>query len=306
MKQTTKAHLAVLTANFIFGAGYSVVKTITPQYLPPFSLNVVRVLSSLSLFWLLYLLKPGKAGIARKDIPLFLLCGITGVTINQLFFIKGLSMTTAIHSALLSLATPIFITIIAAWLLRERFTFFKLGGLLLGIGGAVMLIMIKDNRGSVGSNMLLGDVFIIINAISYAFYLVLVRPLMERYRPIHVLRWVFTFGTVFILPFGWEQFAETNWSAFGPWQWTALAFVGLGVTFFAYLLTVYGIANIGSSATGAYIYTQPVFAAIIAMLFTGEHFTWYKGLAALLIFSGVYLVNRKSSEKQAQRSADLG
>ena len=146
MKETTKAHLAVLAANFIFGAAYSVVKTITPEFIAPFALNVVRVLSSLLLFWILFLMKPSKAGIERKDIPRFLLCAVTGVAINQLFFIKGLSLTTAIHSSLLSLGTPIFITIIAAWLLKERLTINKIIGLALGIGGATMLILIKDQK----------------------------------------------------------------------------------------------------------------------------------------------------------------
>ncbi|WP_439516086.1 DMT family transporter [Sediminibacterium sp.] len=290
MNKTTKAHLAVLAANFIFGAGYAVVKTITPEFIAPFALNVVRVLSSLLLFWLLFLMKPSNAGFERKHLPRFLLCALTGVAINQLLFIKGLSLTTAIHSSLLSLGTPIFITIIAAWLLKEKLTLYKIAGLALGIGGAAMLILMKDNSTS-GKDMLLGDILIIINAISYAFYLVLVRPLMEHYKPIHVLRWVFTFGTFMILPFGLEQFMDTNWAAFGTTQWIALAFVALFVTFFAYLFNVYGLSVIGSSATGSYIYTQPVFAAIIAMVFMGEHFTITKALAAICIFSGVYLVN---------------
>lgn len=290
MNKTTKAHLAVLAANFIFGAGYAVVKTITPEFIAPFALNVVRVLSSLLLFWLLFLMKPSNAGFERKHLPRFLLCALTGVAINQLLFIKGLSLTTAIHSSLLSLGTPIFITIIAAWLLKEKLTLYKIAGLALGVGGATLLILMKDNSAS-GKDMLLGDIMIIINAISYAFYLVLVRPLMEHYKPIHVLRWVFTFGTFMILPFGIEQFIDTNWAAFGTTQWIALAFVALFVTFFAYLFNVYGLSVIGSSATGSYIYTQPVFAAIIAMVFMGEHFTITKALAALCIFSGVYLVN---------------
>ena len=119
MTRSTKAHLAVLSANFIFGASYSVVKFTTPGFLPPFALNVVRILCSLFLFWTMFLFKPGKVPIQRKHVPRFILCALTGVVINQLLFIKGVSLTTPIHSALLSLATPIFITLIAAWLLNE-------------------------------------------------------------------------------------------------------------------------------------------------------------------------------------------
>ncbi|MEI6264749.1 MAG: DMT family transporter [Sphingobacteriia bacterium] len=292
MQNKNKAYAAAIGANFIFGSSYAVVKYITPGFIHPFALNFVRVTVSIILFWILFLFKPGKTRIDQKDIPRFLLCGLTGVTINQIFFIKGLSLTTAIHSSLLSLATPIFITIIAAWLLREGFNVAKAAGLVLGISGAAILILMKDNS-KASSNMLIGDLFILINAISYAFYLVLVRPLMAKYSGIQVLRWVFTIGAIGIIPFGLPHFLETNWSTFEASHLIALAYIAIATTFIAYLLTVYAISAIGSSSTGAFIYTQPVFAAVVATIFAGEHFTLSKAIAALLIFTGVYLVNFK-------------
>ena len=298
MTKNTKAHVAVLGANFIFGSNYAVVKYITPSVIHPFALNVVRILVSLFLFWGLFLFKPGKVNIQRKHIPRFLLCGLTGVVINQILFIKGVSLTTPIHSALLSLATPIFITLIAAWLLREGFTLLKFAGLVLGIGGAALLILLKDSSHS-GSDILLGDILVLINAVSYAFYLVLVRPLMAVYSGIQVLRWIFTFGALVILPFGMQQFVATDWAAFTALHWVGLAFVAVGATFLAYLLNVYGISVIGPSSTGAYIYTQPVFAALIAILFAGEHFSMIKLISAILIFTGVYLANMKKPSVQS-------
>jgi drug/metabolite transporter (DMT)-like permease len=295
MTKNTKAHAAVLGANFIFGANYAIVKYITPSFLHPFALNVVRILVSLALFWSLFLFKPAKIKIEKKHIPRFLLCALTGVVINQIFFIKGVSLTTPIHSALLSLATPIFITLIAAWLLREGFTWLKFIGLLLGIGGASLLILLKDT-GHAGNDIILGDIMVLINAISYSFYLVLVRPLMKTYTGIQVLRWIFTFGALVILPFGMHEFITTHWAAFDVSHWIALGVVAVGATFLAYLLNVYGISIIGASATGAYIYTQPVFAAVIAIIFAGEHFSLIKLIAAVLIFTGVYLANSRKSE----------
>ncbi len=292
MTRNTKAHVAVISANVIFGANYAIVKYITPAYLHPYALNVVRILVSLFLFWALFLFKPGKVKLQRKHLPRFLLCALTGVVINQIFFIKGVSLTTPIHSALLALATPIFITLIAAWLLRESFTWVKFLGLLLGIGGAALLILLKDAQHT-GNNILLGDIMVLINAISYSFYLVLVRPLMQVYSGIQVLRWIFTLGSLVILPFGMQEFLGTDWNAFGFSHWMALAAVAVGATFLAYLLNVYGISIIGASATGAYIYTQPVFAAVIAIIFAGEHFSLVKLIAAILIFTGVYLANFK-------------
>jgi drug/metabolite transporter (DMT)-like permease len=292
MQQNKKALSAAIGANFIFGSNYAVVKYITPSMIHPFALNLVRVIVSIVLFWLMLLYKPSNKKIDRKDIPRFILCALTGVVINQIFFIKGLSLTTAIHSSLLSLGTPIFISIIAFWMLKESFSLMKAAGLALGISGAAILILSKDH-GVSGSNVLLGDLLVLINAISYAFYLVLVRPLMLKYSGIQVLLWIFLIGSLGILPLGMNPLLETNWAAFGTGHFWALGCVAIGATFLAYTLNLYSISAIGASATGAFIYTQPVFAAIIATAFAGEHFTLTKAFSALLIFAGVYLANFK-------------
>ena len=121
------------------------------------------------------------------------LCGLLGVTINQMLFIKGLTMTTAIHASLLMLCSPILITLLALWILKERMTILKVAGLVLGIAGSVLLITGRQGA-SQPKDYLLGDIFIVLNGISYAFYFILVKPLMERYTPLQVVRWVFTFG----------------------------------------------------------------------------------------------------------------
>ncbi len=298
MSNTRKAHAAVLATNILFASNYSIIKFITPSVVKPFGLNVVRVLGCIVLFWAMYLFKSSTATIQKKHIPRFILCAATGIAINQTFFIKGLSLTMPIHASLLMLACPIFITFIAAWLLKEVITFKKILGLIIGIAGSVILISIKENS-SGGSDILLGDLMILVNAVSYGFYMVIVRPLMEAYSPIHVMRWVFTLGTIMILPFGWQQFMEVDWPALHPQEVAAIIYIVIGGTFLAYFLNIYGINHLGASATGAYIYTQPVFAAIIAVVFLGEHFSWQKGIAALLIFTGVFLVNMKRREDGA-------
>lgn len=292
MSEKLKAHLAVLFANIFFGINYITIKLIVPSKISSPSLNMCRVVGSALLFWLLYLLKPSKPGILKKDIPRFITCAVLGVFLNQTLFVKGLSLTSSIHASLLSLVTPILIIFIAAWLLKERITILKILGVSAGIAGAAILILMKDVSHT-ASDIVLGDVLVILNAIAYAFYLVLLRPLMLVYSPVHVIRWVFTFGMLFMVPYSWNDFFSTGWESFTTVNWITLVFVVSGATFFAYLFNIYGISVIGASATGSYIYTQPVFAACIAMVFMGETYDWVKLLAALLIFSGVYLVNYK-------------
>ena len=293
MSKQLKAHGAVLLANIFFAVNYLAIKFVVPGKLAAPALNVVRVVGSVVFFWLLFVLKPSKAGIQKKDIPLFVICALTGVVFNQILFVKGLSLTSAIHASLLALVTPILIIFIAAWLLKERLTWLKITGIVLGIGGAVILILMKDVSYT-ATNIVLGDVLVVVNAISYAFYFVLVKPLMRRYSAIHIIRWVFTIGMLFMLPYGWNSFIETDWQSFQFIHWFALVFIISAATFLAYLFNIFGVSVIGASATGSYIYTQPVFTAIIAIIFTGETLDWLKMLAAALIFGGVYLANYKT------------
>lgn len=292
MNKRTAAHLALLFTNLFFAINLSAVKHLTNlQLAKPFGINVIRVGVSMILFWILFLAKPVNIKIARKDIGRFVLCAITGVVINQTLFIKGLSLTYSIHASLLMLTTPILIVFIAAWILRERISFIKLSGLALGITGAAVLVIGKENSGT-GNSIVLGDILIIINAISYTFYFVLVKPLMLKYDPVVIIRWIFSFGFLLILPLGWIEFTQIQWQQFTGVDYTIMTLIVIGGTFFAYLFNVYGIKILGASVAGFYIYTQPFFAAIIAMLFLKEELSMYKIVAAGLIFAGVFLANK--------------
>ena len=288
-----KAHIALLTANFLFGVNFSVVKLISPSLILPFGLNLMRVLVATGLFWLLFLFRPVNGRMLKKDIPRFLLCAITGIAINQLLFIKGLTLSTPIHAALLILGTPVFILILSLVSGSEKRSALKIAGLLIALSGGIILVISKESS-ALGSNVLLGDIFILVNAISYAFYMLLVKPLTQTYSPIQLTRWVFTFGLFLILPFCWKDFSATRWEAFRFESWAALSLVVIGATFLSYLFIAYGIHHLSPSITGAYIYTQPVFSAVIAILFLKEEPALYKLIAAILIFGGVYLINRKA------------
>ncbi|HMK05409.1 MAG TPA: EamA family transporter [Ferruginibacter sp.] len=293
MNKGTIAHLALLFANLFFAINLSAVKHLTNlDLVKPFGLNVVRVGISMLLLWSLYLLKPVDIKIQKEDRNRLLLCALTGIAINQLLFLKGLSLTYSIHAALLMLITPILIVFIAAWVLKERLGILKVTGLALGIAGAMVLVLAKDNSGNAG-NIIWGDILIIINAVSYTIYFIIVKPLMLKYNPVVIIRWVFTFGFIMVLPFGWVEFTEIPWEKYTAIDFTSMGLIVFTGTFLAYLFNIYGIKILGASTAGFYIYTQPVFAALIAMVFLREDLGLYKIIAAALIFTGVYLANRQ-------------
>lgn len=302
MTTKTKAHLALVATNIFFAINFTTVKyLISGGFIKPFGLNLIRVAVTTFLLWVLYFFNSNKTRIKKKDYKRFLLCALTGIAINQLAFIKGLSLTYSIHASLLLLITPILITFIAAWVLKERLTNNKLWGLTLGIAGAMVLILAKDRSGNPG-NVLIGDLLIILNSVFYTFYFVLVKPLMLEYNPVAVLRNVFTVGLFMIFPFCWVEFTQTPWASYSAMEYLNLSLIVVPGTFLAYLFNIYGIKNLGASIAGNYIYTQPFFAAGLAIGFLGEDLSAYKILAGILIFSGVYIANKQLKNAENNNS----
>ncbi|HWN87872.1 MAG TPA: EamA family transporter [Chitinophagaceae bacterium] len=292
MKPEAKAHIAVVSTNLFFAVNFSLVKYVSPALIKPYAVNILRVGVSLILFWLLWTMSDVKPHIKRKHWFRFFLCGLTGIAINQMFFIKGLTYTSAIHASLLILLTPILITVFAFTVLKEKITIIKALGLALGIGGAVLLILSKEQSSS-ATDYLFGDLLIVINAISYTVYFIIVKPLMAEYPPLHVVRWVFTFGFLMILPFGWNEFVSIPWEQLEWSHYLSILFIVVPGTFLAYFFNIYGIQHLGAGTTGSYIYTQPVFAAVIAVIIFHEQLTPAKLLAGIMIFLGVFLVSFK-------------
>lgn len=286
-----KAHLALLGANIFYGAGFTVAKQVMPELIKPLGFIFIRVSVVMVLFWLSFAGgSKFRAKIEKKDWPILVLGGLFGVALNQGLFFLGLNLTFPIHASLIMMSTPLLITIISLIVLREGITWDKALGLVLGIGGATLLMSAGQEITITGSSAL-GDFLVFLNAASYAVYLVLIKPLMLRYRPIIVIRWVFLFGFLFVLPFGLPQFLEIPWQRFEAVDYLSVAFIVICVTFFTYLWNIYALRFLSPSTAGAYIYLQPIFAAIISVVVTGEDLTFIKIIATVLIFSGVFLVN---------------
>ena len=293
LNQKIKAHLGLIGTNLFFAANYSNVKYFTShRYAGPFGLNIIRIGVSLILFWLVYIFKPDKTKFQKKEFVPLLLCAVTAIALNQMFFIKGLSFTLSIHASLLTLLTPILITIFAARILKEKLTVEKVVGLVAGASGAILLISSREPSAP-GDNIFLGDFLVLLSALSYTFYFILVKPFTNKYPAIFVMRWVFTFGFFLILPLCTTEFSEISWNSFTPTDWLLLFLITVPGTFLAYIFNAYGIKKLNASIAGAYIYSQPVFAVAIALIFLKEHLSFYKIIAAMLIFTGVFLSNRK-------------
>ncbi len=295
MKGKFGAHLAILGANVIYGLNYSIAKDVMPEFIQPFGFIFCRVSGALLLFWLVGLFGK-KESVGKKDLLRLMICGLFGVAANQLMFFYGLNLTTPINAAIIMTCNPILVLLISAIILGERITSRKILGIVLGIAGAAGLILYKQDA-SISSGGFIGDLFIFLNATSYAIYLVLVKPLMRKYQPITVIKWVFTFGFAIVIPFGFNEFQDIDWESFTTNIWLAFLFVVIGTTFFAYLFNIFGLKSLNPSVVSTYIYSQPLIAAVVAVLLQKDELDLAKLVAAMLIFGGVYLVS--SNARQA-------
>lgn len=298
-----RAHLALFLVNTLYGASHVIAKGVMPAFLTPSVFILFRVLGATVLFWLVKCFLP-KEKIARKDLGLLALCGLFGVAINQLFFFHGLNLSSSINSGIIMTVNPILVILLAYVLLKEKITSSKIAGILLGASGAVLLTI----AGGTGQgDSMLGDAFLFINALSYAVYLVIAKPLMKKYSPLTVITYVFTFGLLFVLLYP-PTITETMRTSFGTLPmdiWLKIAFVVIGVTFFTYLLTMYGLKYLSPSVSSAYIYLQPVLVIFFAILlsylglaadYTGT-ITWEKIGYMAMIFAGVWLTSFSMKRK---------
>ncbi len=285
------AHLAILGANVIYGVNYSIAKDVMPEFIQPFGFIFCRVLGAVSLFWI-FAQFGEKEKVERKDLFRLAICGLFGVAANQLMFFYGLNLTSPINAAIIMTTNPILVLGISAILIKERITSRKILGIGIGITGAIGLILYKGGM-SLNSDGFIGDIFIFLNASSYAIYLVLVKPLMSKYKPITVIKWAFLFGFIYVLPFGFGEFQAIEWSSFPNSIWLAFVFVIVGTTFLAYLFNLFGLKELSPSVVSIYIYSQPLIASIVAILLQKDDLSFEKILAAVFIFTGVYLVSSK-------------
>ena len=268
-----------------------------PNKIGPSAFVFLRILGAGILFWVIKSFIKEK--VANKDFKRLILCGLLGVAANQLLFFMGLNLTSPIDASIIITAIPIAVLVISIFLLKEQLTSNKILGIILGSIGAVLLITYGNT--SENTSSLLGNILVLINAISYAFYLVLVKPLMKKYSPITVISWVFLFGFLWMFPFGISEITKTNFAGFTTQTYLAITFVVVGTTFLAYLFNVYALKHVRPSVSGSYVYLQPAVTFILVTVYSfiasdhvySQDISGVKIMSCLLVFLGVYLISKK-------------
>ena len=285
----TWAHLSLLAANIIYGVNFSIAKAIMPDHIKPFALVSIRSISAAAMFWITSLFIP-REPVNRKDLLYLFGCSFFGVVINQILFLVGLDMTTPINSSIILSTNPIFAFVFAALILRERITLLKGTGLAIGLSG-VLLLILQNGTPDLASSTFLGDVFSMVNTISWAFYTVIIKRMLDKYHPVTVMKWTFLFGMLTNIPAGYHQWSTMDWLSIPTTAWFEIGFVIVGATYLGYLFITFGLRRLSPTIVSTYTYTQPIIAAYLAILMGQDHISLVMIMAALMIFAGVFVVS---------------
>ena len=291
MKNNKFALFALVLVQLFYGVTFTFANdVIDGGYMQPFGFILFRVSFAALLFWVFSIWAP-KEKIDRADYPKFVVAAFFGVALNMLAFFKGLQFTTPINGSVIMVTTPIIVLVLSGIILGEKITKIKVLGIFAGLSGALILSIYNRSTSS-GDNILLGNLLVFVNATSYSCYLILIKKLTNKYHPYTFIKWLFLFGTFFVLPFGYSELAAVNWSSFTPYIWFSILFVVVCATFATYLLNPLALRKLSATTVSTFVYIQPIFAGVFAIMMGSDSLNAVKIVAVVLIFLGVYLVSK--------------
>ena len=304
MSNVVKAHLGLILSYVIWAVNYPLYKVIMPHYISPYAMTmlVVGVAALLAFGSMLFVpIEP----VRRQDIlKLVAAAALMGIA-KKLFLMVGIQHTSPIDASIITTSLPILTLIIAAFYLKEPVTGKKITGIVFGATGAILLVMSGQQLANGNASNIRGDLLCLTAQLCFSIYLVFFRGLINRYSPITIMKWMFTGSTLSVLPFTYDKILAIDWAAV-EWRTLAgIAFVVVGGTFISYLLVSIGQKRLRPTVVSMYNYIQPIAAAIVAILWGMDSFTFLKTIAVILIFSGVYLVTQSKNlatiEKEIER-----
>lgn len=291
--KTLIGHLAAGGAYTIFGLNIVFCKDIANSAaISPMVLFTLRAIGASAVFWLLSALRPA-AKIERGDMWKIAIAAFLGLYTPQLTFLFAITMSTSIDTSVVSTLSPVFTMLIAALFLKEPITLKKAGGVALSLIGVLALIFNSVARpGSAEHTTAIGFVLLFLNCISFAAYLGIFRPLIAKYDVITFMKWMFLFALAYSLPFSAKGLVTTDYASIPPLVLWEIGYLIVFATLVAYFLIPVGQKYIRPTLVAMYSYLQPIIAALVSICIGMDHFTWLKATATLLVFAGVWIVNK--------------
>ena len=293
MNSRLLALLSAGGATIIYGLNHTIAKEVMPDHVGAFGFIFIRTAGATILFWFASLFVPFEK-IEKKDYLKLFFTALLGMCLNMLSFFKGLELSTPVNSGIFATTNPIIILCLSYFFLKEKIGVKKFIGIILGFIGALILVLQGTENSLRAPNVLLGNFLFLLNSIFFSSFIIMVKPLTQKYSTITIMKWLFFIGFFMTLPVTSKEFSEINWSNLpfdAVWR---IIFVVLGTTFLTYVLNLFALKKLQASTVGAFAYAQPIIAISFAIITGNDYINLGRGLACLTIIVGVYLVSQKS------------
>lgn len=289
-KSDLKVHFLLFSVCISNALNYSISKIVMDGFVDPMSVIFIRILVTSLFFWGLAKVMKIDESIERVDYMRLGICSLLGISCNQLMFYNGLHRTTPINASVMTLMTPIIIFVVTHYVIKEKSSWWQVFGVLLACLGAGFLLF---GRGvSFGMDTFAGDMLILGNSTVYAIFVVLVTPLMRKYHPVTVMKYVFSLAMPVVFPLTYHHLLDAKWTEMTLGPWMSLGFILVFGTIYNYYVNTWSLKHVSPSVNGGYIYSIPFLSTIFAIIMGKDILTPQKMLYGLLIFCGVYLVGK--------------
>lgn len=301
--EQVRGHLAIAAAYTIFGLNVVLCKDIAnSEAVSPYALFTFRAIGASALFWLVSIFQPDEK-IEKGDMGRIALASFLGLFLTQMTFLVGITMATAIDSAILGTLGPVFTMIFAYFFVGEPITGKKAGGVMVALAGVIFLILNSVHAGGASSTTPLGLVMLLLNSLTFSMYLGIFRPLISKYSVVTFMKWAFLFALLMSLPFSAKDMFTMDYAAIPLLVRWEIGYLIIFATFIAYYLIPYGQKRIRPTLVSMYNYLSPIIATVVSMWTGIDHLTWQKVVAASAIVGGVILVSKSRSAKEKPTSS---
>ena len=260
-----------------------------------------RVLGGALLFWLTSLFTK-KEHVPVKDILLLGCAGLFALVFNQCSYTIGLNLTSPSNSSIMTTSMPIFAMVLSFFILKEPITWQKAGGVLLGCAGAVIIITTSATAGNAKVGNIWGDLLCMSAQLSFALYLSLFKPLIQKYSLFTVNKWMFTWATLIIWPFTLGHVSNIDFASVPMSTWWETSFVVFFGTYISYICMMVGQQTLRPTVVSVYNYMQPLVSVSVSVAAGLAVFKTSQALAAILVFSGVWFVVKSKSKHDMSKA----
>lgn len=293
-----QGHLALLVANVSWGLMAPFLKDLLNEgVITPMALSGFRIIGGALLFWLVSLFVTNKGAVEkveRRDILPLIMASLLVIGLNQVLIILGMSYASPVDASVVCSLTPIFTLVFGAVLMNFAITWVKVLGVIAGFGGALLFIFAGEADAAINvSNPLLGNTLCLLAQVCGALYLVCFGKLIAKYSILTLMKWMFLISAIAILPLTLGDMLSVEWSSLSLSGYFDFAFILLFGTCLAYMLIPVAQRRVDPTVIAMYNYLQPIVAVVFSVLAGLAVLNSMNMLATLLVFVGVWLVNRE-------------